>query len=79
MPGRTGDNAVAAREQLGRRVRDLRVGMNLSQEGLANLSGIHRTYISSMERGQRNVSLDILVRLAAALEVEPAELFRGWH
>lgn len=78
MPDRPEKNAATPRQQLGRRIRELRESRNISQEELAHLSGVHRTYISSMERGHRNVSLDILMRLAEALQVEPAELFERW-
>lgn len=59
----------------GDRVRALRLAAGLSQEGLAEASGLHRTYVSSLERGQRNVGLDNIHALADALGVEPARLF----
>lgn len=46
----------------------------LSQEGLANLAGMHRTYVSEIERGLRNPSYRNLAKLAAALEVPLSEL-----
>lgn len=46
----------------------------LSQEGLANLAGMHRTYVSEIERGLRNPSYRNLVKLAAALELTLSEL-----
>jgi transcriptional regulator with XRE-family HTH domain len=46
----------------------------LSQEALADLVGLHRTYVGSVERSERNVSLDNIERLAAALGVDIAEL-----
>jgi transcriptional regulator with XRE-family HTH domain len=55
-------------------VRELRQAQGLSQEGLAERSGLHRTYISSLERGQRNVGLDNLHVLARALGVKPSAL-----
>lgn len=63
------------RRAFGRRVRDLRQARGYSQEALAERSGLHRTYISSLERGQRNVGLDNVHALAAALDVTPAKLF----
>jgi transcriptional regulator with XRE-family HTH domain len=48
----------------------------LSQEQLANLAGLHRTYVSSVERGERNVSLDNMERLAEALSVSLSQLVR---
>ena len=46
----------------------------ISQEKLAELAGVHRTFVSSVERGERNISLANIVRLARALEVAPAKL-----
>lgn len=69
--GVTGD----VRAAFGRRVRDLRHERGLSQEQLAELADLHRTYVSSLERGQRNVSLDNIHALAHALGVGPRDLF----
>ena len=60
--------------QLGGRVRELRKRQGLSQEALADKASLDRTYISSCERGKRNVSLLTLYRIAAALGVEPPAL-----
>lgn len=59
----------------GQRVRDLRVSMQLSQEQLAALCDLDRTYISSIERGQRNVSLKNIASIAQALNVSLSEFF----
>jgi transcriptional regulator with XRE-family HTH domain len=48
----------------------------LSQEALADKAEIHRTYVGSVERGERNVSLDNICRLAWALEVDVRELLK---
>lgn len=61
----------------GRRVRDLRARQGLSQEGLAELAGLHRTYIGGIERGERNLGVLNLFRLARALSVDAADLVRG--
>lgn len=53
----------------GRAVRSHRTARKLSQEKLAELAGIHRTYESSVERGERNICLENMVRLGAALGV----------
>ena len=58
-------------------MRDRRLRLGLSQELLAQRSGLHRTYIGSLERGERNVALLNIVRLADALETDPAELVGG--
>ncbi len=76
MPERT-DTTNAFRKAFGQRVRVLRVTRGLSQEQLAELAGLHRTYISSLERGQRNVGIDNVRALAVALGVEPSKLFEA--
>ena len=55
-------------------VRGLREARGLSQEGLADAAGLHRTHISLIERGRRSVRLETVERLATALAVQPAEL-----
>ncbi len=59
---------------LGYRLRETRQARNLSQENLAVLSGIHRTYVSSVECGRRNISILTLTRSAHALGVTTASL-----
>ena len=66
---------VDLRHTFGGRVRELRESANLSQEALAERSGLHRTYISSIERGQRNVTLTNIHALARGLGVDVRELF----
>lgn len=65
-----------AKRTFGLRLRELRHARGLSQESLAELAGLDRTYVSSCERGHRNISLENIYRLAAALGVEPAELLK---
>jgi len=62
------------RHLFGRRLRALRKRAGLSQEELAAESGLHRTYVGAIERGERNVSLLNIVRLARALRVAPSAL-----
>ncbi len=59
----------------GGRVRALRHQKNLSQEELAEQAGIDRTYVGGVERGERNVSLLNVKRLADALGIDPKDLF----
>lgn len=62
------------RRAFGERVRELRRVRGLSQEALAEHAGLHRTYVGSVERGERNVSLDNIHALADALEVAAPDL-----
>jgi len=61
--------------RFGQRLRELRQARGLSQEELAFRSGLHRTYVSSAERGERNVALVNLEKLAKALDADICELF----
>ena len=70
------EDSQALRE-FGSRVRDRRREKGLSQEGVAERSGLHRTYIGSVERGERNISLANILVLAEALEVDAGELVTG--
>lgn len=60
----------------GARVKELRLSKELSQEKLAQICDLDRTYISGIERGIRNVSLLNIKKLADALEVSPSELLQ---
>jgi transcriptional regulator with XRE-family HTH domain len=59
---------------LGKCVRKLRLQLGISQEKLAELAELHRNYVGGIERGERNVALLNIVKLAHALRVRPAKL-----
>lgn len=61
---------------LGENVRSLRIERQLTQEQLAELCNLHRTYIGAIERGDRNVSLNNIVKVAQALNVTPSDLLQ---
>ena len=71
------ENEQKVLRRLGNRVCQLRKEAKLSQERLAELAEVHRTYISSIERGQQNISLTILIRLATTFDVSLEKLFTG--
>ncbi len=73
MPTRR-DPGKQARKRLARHLRAFRAARGLSQEALADLAALHRTYVGSVERCERNVSLDNIEKLATALEVDICEL-----
>lgn len=70
--------ALLAQRRFGARMRQIRksVKPKLTQEALADIAGIDRSYTGKVERGESNVSLVNINRIADALGVEPAELFR---
>lgn len=68
------DDGDQVLREFGQRVREARQQAGLSQEELAEVSGLHRTYVSSLERGQRNVSVLNVVRLARSLGVPAGAL-----
>lgn len=63
------------REKLGRAVRRLRTEAGFSQEGFADACALHRTYIGSVERGETNISLDNIQRIARTLGLPVSRLF----
>jgi transcriptional regulator with XRE-family HTH domain len=72
------DDAVKeeVKRRFGARLRQVRKSRKLSQEKVALLAGIDRSYLGGIERGENNVSLINIERIAAALGVEAAELLR---
>jgi transcriptional regulator with XRE-family HTH domain len=65
---------VTPRVLFGRQVRLLRSALGISQEALAEKAKVHRTFIGQVERGETNVSLDNIVKLAHGLNVNPSKL-----
>ncbi len=68
-----------AQVALGERVRKRRSELGISQMTLADRIGLHFTFVSSVERGERNLSLASLLRLADGLDLNPARLVDGLH
>jgi transcriptional regulator with XRE-family HTH domain len=66
--------ASSIRVRFGTNLRKTRVDKGISQEALAELAGLHRTYVSSVERGERNVTLATVEKLARALGVSMSKL-----
>jgi len=62
--------------KFGGRVRQERVKRELSQEQLAELAGVHRTYIGMIERAEKNITLENIEKIANALKVKPEDLLR---
>lgn len=74
MAGRAREANLAYRRAFGDRVRALRTSRAISQETLALRTGIARSYMGGIERGEKNPALDHIVRLAVGLDVQPAAL-----
>jgi transcriptional regulator with XRE-family HTH domain len=66
----------SARSIFSQRLRQIRQSQGLSQEELADLAGLHRTYVGSVERCERNISIDNMERLAKALNVDITDLLK---
>lgn len=63
-------------KSFGEEIKKLRIQKSLSQENLAEKTGFHRTYIGMVERGERNISLNNIQKLAKALEIEIFQIFK---
>jgi transcriptional regulator with XRE-family HTH domain len=61
--------------KVGQRIKELRLGLKLSQEALANKAEVDRTYMTDVENGRRNISVEVLERIIIALEVSHTEFF----
>lgn len=66
---------IMIEEKVGNRIKELRNRLGISQEELGFRSGVHRTYIASLEVGKRNVSIATLEKIVNALEVSFSEFF----
>lgn len=64
------------KKKLGLKVKELRLRAGYSQEELADKANLHRTYMSDIERGERNVSIENIKKIADALNVEASELLK---
>lgn len=69
-------NEDKVKKQFGNALRKVRQDKKLSQEALAEISSLHRTYISEVERGDRNISLINIVKLCNSLNIETSDLFK---
>ncbi len=65
---------MGLREKVAKNIRKKRLELWISQESLAVSSGLHRTYMGLIERGVANISIDVLEKVAKALNVQPREL-----
>jgi transcriptional regulator with XRE-family HTH domain len=72
----TREKRLRAREVFARNLRAARTARGLTQERLGELSDLHPTYVSSVERAERNVSIDTIEKFAQALDIEIADLLR---
>jgi len=68
-------SASSIKVRFGASVRKLRNERGLSQEALAERAGLHRNYVGGVERGERNIALENIVKLAEALSVASSDLF----
>ncbi|MBD2497823.1 helix-turn-helix domain-containing protein [Nostoc sp. FACHB-280] len=69
------NNELDIKQRFGKAVRRRRRELDLSQEQLAEQAGLHRTYISNLERGELNPSLETIEKLAMALDISIPSLF----
>ncbi|MEJ5929188.1 helix-turn-helix transcriptional regulator [Corynebacterium sp. H128] len=64
-------------KEFGERLRQARENVGISQETLAHRAGLHRTYVGSVERGERNLSLLNILSLATVLHIDASQLVQG--
>jgi transcriptional regulator with XRE-family HTH domain len=65
------------KDKVGQRVKELRHELGLSQEALANKAGVDRTYMTDVENGRRNISVELLEKILGALEISFADFFNA--
>ncbi len=65
------------KDKVGQRIKELRNELGLSQEALANKAGVDRTYVTDVENGRRNISVELLQKLILALETSFREFFES--
>ncbi len=61
----------------GKRIKEERQKLNLSQEALAEKAGVHRTYIGMVERAEKNITLSNIYKIANALSLNLSDIFKG--
>jgi transcriptional regulator with XRE-family HTH domain len=66
-----------AQKKLGKRIAELRRKQGFSQEGFAHECGFHRSYMGAVERGEKNITIQLQVKIAKALKISLSELFKG--
>lgn len=66
-----------AQKKLGKRIAELRKKRGFSQEGFAHECGFHRSYMGAVERGEKNITIQLVDRIAKALKISLSELFKG--
>lgn len=71
-----GLDSEKVKKALGTEVRSIREELGLTQSQLADLSGLHRTYVAGVENGGRNLTIESLIKLATSLKALPSELLR---
>jgi len=64
--------------KFGGKIREERLKQGLSQEELAKIAGVHRTYIGMIERAEKNITLENIEKLAKALKINLSDIFNGF-
>jgi transcriptional regulator with XRE-family HTH domain len=64
--------------KFGKKVRNMRINLGLSQEKLASRAGVHRTYIGMIERAEKNITLENIQKVCRALNIKIGDFFSGF-